>query len=285
MPLPYIVMEYVDGETLRDQAAARERHRAVRGGGRSSRACSLRWPTATGMGIVHRDIKPANVMLTRPRDLKVMDFGIARAVADTSATMTQTQAVIGTAQYLSPEQAQGLPGRRRGPTSTRPAACFRAAHRAATVRGRLTGLGRLPARAARSRSPRRASTTTSRRPRHITLHALDQAPRAAATRARPSSGTTSSRRGKAGRSARRRPERSLGAAAAMAGAGTLVADADLVPLDGRAGRRPTAGSDRAGLRAHRPRRGARARRHDVDGRSRSSPGRARSRSPSPTSPG
>ena len=56
---------------------------------------------------MHRDIKPGNVMLTRNGDVKVMDFGIARAISDAQATMTQTAQVIGTAQYLSPEQARG----------------------------------------------------------------------------------------------------------------------------------------------------------------------------------
>lgn len=104
--LPYIVMEYVEGRTLREVlresspfevATALE----VTGGVLSALDYSHR------MGIVHRDIKPANVMLTATGDIKVMDFGIARALADVSATMTQTQAVIGTAQYLSPEQARG----------------------------------------------------------------------------------------------------------------------------------------------------------------------------------
>ncbi|HWM72108.1 MAG TPA: PASTA domain-containing protein, partial [Nocardioides sp.] len=58
-------------------------------------------------GIIHRDIKPGNVMLTPSGDVKVMDFGIARAISDASSTMTQTAAVVGTAQYLSPEQARG----------------------------------------------------------------------------------------------------------------------------------------------------------------------------------
>jgi eukaryotic-like serine/threonine-protein kinase len=108
LTLPYIVMEYVDGSTLREllQSGRRllpERALEITAGVLQALEYSHR------NGIVHRDIKPGNVMLTRSGAVKVMDFGIARAVADTAATMTQTAAVIGTAQYLSPEQARGEP--------------------------------------------------------------------------------------------------------------------------------------------------------------------------------
>ncbi|MCU0937007.1 MAG: Stk1 family PASTA domain-containing Ser/Thr kinase, partial [Gammaproteobacteria bacterium] len=104
--VPYIVMEYVDGHTLRE----------LLGSGRRllpERALEIMDGVLSALdyshahGIIHRDIKPGNVMLTRTGDVKVMDFGIARAVADAQATMTQGNAVMGTAQYLSPEQARG----------------------------------------------------------------------------------------------------------------------------------------------------------------------------------
>ncbi|MEV5497822.1 Stk1 family PASTA domain-containing Ser/Thr kinase [Nonomuraea fuscirosea] len=105
-PVPYIVMEYVDGRTLRDLLRQDRRllpERAVELVDGILRALDY----SHRGGIVHRDIKPANVMITRAGDVKVMDFGIARAMADSAATMTQTAQVIGTAQYLSPEQARG----------------------------------------------------------------------------------------------------------------------------------------------------------------------------------
>jgi serine/threonine-protein kinase len=108
MRLPYIVMEYVDGETLRGKLQ-REHVIAPSEAAQTVEGVLAALAYSHRMGIVHRDIKPANVMITTTGDVKVMDFGIARAVADTSATVTQTQAVMGTAHYLSPEQAQGLP--------------------------------------------------------------------------------------------------------------------------------------------------------------------------------
>ncbi|NBM14564.1 Stk1 family PASTA domain-containing Ser/Thr kinase [Streptomyces sp. GC420] len=104
--IPYIVMEYVDGSTLREllhsgRRLLPERSLEMTVGILQALEYSHR------NGIVHRDIKPANVMLTRTGQVKVMDFGIARAMGDAGMTMTQTAAVIGTAQYLSPEQAKG----------------------------------------------------------------------------------------------------------------------------------------------------------------------------------
>ncbi|MDA3026605.1 MAG: Stk1 family PASTA domain-containing Ser/Thr kinase [Actinomycetota bacterium] len=103
--VPYIVMEYVNGTTLRD---------IVKSGRKLQTERALRISIGVldalayshSHGIIHRDIKPANVMITKNGDVKVMDFGIARALADTKATMTGST-VLGTAHYLSPEQARG----------------------------------------------------------------------------------------------------------------------------------------------------------------------------------
>jgi serine/threonine-protein kinase len=104
--VPYIVMEYVAGRTLRDilregRKILPERALEITSGVLSALDYSHR------AGIIHRDIKPGNVMLTPSGDIKVMDFGIARAMSDAQSSMTQTAAVVGTAQYLSPEQARG----------------------------------------------------------------------------------------------------------------------------------------------------------------------------------
>jgi serine/threonine-protein kinase len=104
--IPYIIMEYVEGHTLRElmrDGAALPIDEAID----ITIGVLSALQYAHHEGIVHRDIKPANIMLTAAGQVKVMDFGIARALADSSATMTQSQNVIGTAQYLSPEQARG----------------------------------------------------------------------------------------------------------------------------------------------------------------------------------
>ncbi len=104
--VPYIVMEYVDGMTLRQLMSSGRRLLP-------ERALDITSQTLAALdyshrhGIVHRDIKPANVMITKSGDVKVMDFGIARALASHGQTMTATSQVMGTAQYLSPEQAKG----------------------------------------------------------------------------------------------------------------------------------------------------------------------------------
>ncbi|MCW2696793.1 MAG: pknB, partial [Modestobacter sp.] len=103
---PYIVMEYVEGETLRDVLRREGRLTPERAMSLTADICAA-LDFSHRNGIVHRDVKPGNVMITPQGTVKVMDFGIARAVSDSAATMTSTAAVIGTAQYLSPEQARG----------------------------------------------------------------------------------------------------------------------------------------------------------------------------------
>jgi serine/threonine-protein kinase len=103
--VPFIVMERVDGTMLKDLVAggalgADEAIRIVDG-----ILTALEYSHRAG--VVHRDIKPGNVMVTPSGQVKVMDFGIARAISDSSATIAQTSAILGTAQYFSPEQARG----------------------------------------------------------------------------------------------------------------------------------------------------------------------------------
>src|ERR1700712_514170 len=104
--LPFIVMEFVNGRTLKEVLAAEQRIQPRRALEMIADICAA-LEFSHRHGIIHRDIKPGNVMITQNGQVKVMDFGIARALASGATTMTQTSAVIGTAQYLSPEQARG----------------------------------------------------------------------------------------------------------------------------------------------------------------------------------
>lgn len=105
LQVPFIIMEFVDGRVLSEIIAegpldAEEALRIT-----SDVLTALEYSHRAGL--VHRDIKPGNVMVTATGQVKVMDFGIARAVAESSATIAQTSTIMGTAQYFSPEQARG----------------------------------------------------------------------------------------------------------------------------------------------------------------------------------
>src|SRR6201995_5504158 len=106
IPVPYIVMEFVDGRTVRD--LLQSDHRLL-----PERALEIIDGVLGALdyshqsGIVHRDIKPGNVMVTRNGDTEGRGFGTPRAMSDNQATMTKTAQVIGAGQYLSPEQARG----------------------------------------------------------------------------------------------------------------------------------------------------------------------------------
>nr|WP_223290861.1 protein kinase [Streptomyces avicenniae] len=108
--VPYIVMEYVEGQPLRDVLAADVAAYGAMPADKALRVTAgvlAALDLSHEMGLVHRDIKPGNVMLTRRGAVKVMDFGIARAMQSGVTAMTQTGMVVGTPQYLSPEQALG----------------------------------------------------------------------------------------------------------------------------------------------------------------------------------
>jgi serine/threonine protein kinase len=103
--IPFIVMEYVDGRLLKDIIAEGpvEPAEAVRIVSQVLTALEY----SHRAGVIHRDIKPGNIMIAKNGQVKVMDFGIARAISDSSATIAETSAIVGTAQYFSPEQARG----------------------------------------------------------------------------------------------------------------------------------------------------------------------------------
>ena len=102
---PFIVMEYVNGKLLRD--LLHERRLTLQEVIDFETGVLTALEFSHRAGIVHRDIKSANVMITEAGQVKVMDFGIARAVSENSATVAHTSGIVGTAQYFSPEQAKG----------------------------------------------------------------------------------------------------------------------------------------------------------------------------------
>jgi tetratricopeptide (TPR) repeat protein/predicted Ser/Thr protein kinase len=110
---PFIAMEYIDGETLSEVIRRRAPLRLIRRLELILQLCSG-LGHAHKMGIIHRDIKPANLMLTAEGVLKILDFGLARIVADAATSgLTRAGAMLGTPHYMSPEQARGLPADHR----------------------------------------------------------------------------------------------------------------------------------------------------------------------------
>ena len=137
-------MEYVEGRLLKDIVAEGplDPDEAVR----VTEGILTALEYSHRAGVVHRDIKPGNVMLTHSGQVKVMDFGIARAISDSAATVAQTTAILGTAQYFSPEQARGETVDARTDLYSTGVMLFELLTGRAAVPRRLARRGRLPAR-------------------------------------------------------------------------------------------------------------------------------------------
>lgn len=103
--VPFIVMEHVEGRLLKD--IIHDGPLPLAEASRIAEGILTALEYSHRAGVVHRDIKPGNVMVTSSGQVKVMDFGIARAISDSAATVAQTSSILGTAQYFSPEQARG----------------------------------------------------------------------------------------------------------------------------------------------------------------------------------
>jgi serine/threonine protein kinase len=102
---PFIIMEYVNGKLLRD--LMHEKKLTLKEAVDFAKGVLTALEISHKAGIIHRDIKASNIMVTTQGQVKVMDFGIARAISDSSETQAHTAGIVGTAQYFSPEQARG----------------------------------------------------------------------------------------------------------------------------------------------------------------------------------
>ncbi|MYS85929.1 protein kinase domain-containing protein [Embleya scabrispora] len=103
--VPFLVMEYIDGRTLTD--ALRTGPLPIARAVAMARDVADALVHSHGLGVIHRDIKPSNVMVTESGSVKVLDFGIAKALAETTTRLTATGLMVGTPAYLSPEQIDG----------------------------------------------------------------------------------------------------------------------------------------------------------------------------------
>ena len=140
----FIVMEYVDGQTLREVLFDRGRLTSLEAASVGAEIADA-LAFAHSNGVIHRDVKPGNVLITPDGEVKVTDFGIARA--DSSDALTRTGSVMGTATYFSPEQAQGLHLDGRSDVYSLGVVLYEMVTGVAAVHGGQPGVGGIQARA------------------------------------------------------------------------------------------------------------------------------------------